>query len=153
MTDPIRELKARAKLRQHRLERAGTRVQRRECLSQIAVELGFTGWQHASAVLSGSPDVVDYGTMLYPRQCHGTLNLWYRNYEDAIVGRREARGYLLAYRRDFVVVDRMFIESLGLDPDAPEWTQIGFDWARPADIRARTHLYGLLIAQRPRESA
>ena len=51
------------------------------------------------------------------------------------------------------VVDRYFIETLGLDPDDPDWKMIGFDWVRQADVAARTRLYSKLVAQLPREAA
>jgi hypothetical protein len=178
MIDPIRELKIRAKLLQqqlhHRhphaisrlrslpefrartnaqLESVGPELRRRHCLTLVSVELGFGGWVHARAVLSGACEVSDFGTLLYPVRCSGHLNLWYRRYDDAVVGRRESAGYLLAYRRDFLVVDSWFIETLGLDPDANEWLRIGFDWVHPTETEARTRLYGALVAQLPRQVA
>jgi hypothetical protein len=151
-TDPIRELKIRADLRKRELARQNPPavVPHRECLSLVATELGFSNWGHAGAVLSGDPEVTDFGTLLYPKRCGGHLNHWYRRYEDALVGLDRAGGYLLAYRRDFFVADRPFIETLGLDPDAPEWRRIGFDWVRPKDVSARRSLYGALLASVPR---
>lgn len=93
----------------------------------------------------------DFGTLLYPKRCCGYLNLWYSRYDDAAIGRRASGGYLLAYRRQFMVVHASFIETLGLDPDASEWQRLGFDWVRPLDVRARTRLYGQVIAQMTRE--
>lgn len=177
MTDPIRELKTRAKLLHHQLRRrhpqalarlrslpefhscsseqlelAAPGLRRRQCLALIAVEFGFSGWLHAHAVISGAQEVSDFGTMLYPPRSGGHLNLWYRRYDEAFSARQESGGYLLAYRRDFLVVDRWFIETLGLDPETPEWRRLGFDWVHPVEMQARTRLYSALIAQRPRES-
>ncbi len=177
MIDPIRELKIRAEILQrqlnHRrpaalerlrslpefrsrsyagLEAAGPGIRRRQCLSLIAAEFGFSGWQHATAVISGAHDVRDFGTLLCPRRCGAHLSLWYRLHSEAVVGRRASGGYLLAYRRDLLVVDRWFIGTLGLDPDDPAWRQLGFDWVRPRDMRARTCLYGMLIERTPRET-
>lgn len=120
MIDPIRELRTRAEILQHHLRRrlpdavsrlrvlakyrgqANDRilalapaVRRRECLSIIAMELGFDGWPHTKQVLSGEPAVRDFGTMLYPPRCGGHLNLWYRSHAEAVVGRQECHGYLL----------------------------------------------------------
>ena len=37
-----------------------------------------------------------------------------------------------------MVVQGSFIEVLGLEAAAPEWSQMGFDWVRPQDCaRAR----------------
>lgn len=80
------------------------------------------------------------------------MNLWYARYADADIGRRTAGGYLLAYRRQFVVVERLFIEDLGIDPDNADWRRLGFDWVHPHETRARTHLYGALVSGMPRES-
>ena len=57
------------------------------------------------------------------------------------------------YRRQYVVEDRYFIETLGLDPDDADWEAIGFDGVRPAEVAARTRLYSKLVAQLPREAA
>jgi hypothetical protein len=176
MTDPIRELKIRAAILQRRivdrqpsalarlralpefrassadhLDSAGTPILRRHCLAILARELGFNGWPHAKDVISGARDVSDFGTVLYPKRCGGHLNLWYRSYDDAAIGRRASGGYLLAYRRHYMVVHSLFIETLGLDPDASDWQRLGHDWVRPLDVGARTRLYGELIANLPRE--
>lgn len=176
MIDPIRELKVRAEILQRELNRrhpasltrlrtlpgfraqsasqlelAGPGILRRQCLSVISLELGFSGWQHACAVLSGTADVSDFGTLLYPKRGSGHLNLWYRNHEEAVAGRRESNGYLLAYRRDFFVADRSFIELLGWDPEAPEWGRLGYDWLCPSGAEVRRSLYGELIARLPQE--
>ncbi|HEY7443397.1 MAG TPA: hypothetical protein VH701_13310 [Vicinamibacterales bacterium] len=174
MTDPLRELKIRAALLQRRiadrqpsalarlhvlpefrthdqLVQTETRVLRRHCLAVLARELGFPTWTHLKDVISGARDVSDFGTLLYPTRCGGHLNLWYSRYDEAVIGRRACGGYLLAYRRHFMVVQSSFIETLGLDPNASEWQRLGRDWVRPHDMHARTRLYGQLIAQMPRE--
>lgn len=176
LSDPIHELKTRAEILQRKLNRlhpsalarlrslpefrscspaelelAAPEIRRRQCLSLVAIELGFSSWQDARALFSGSRDVSDFGTLLYPKRCGGHLNLWYRDYDAAVVGHRAAGGYLLAFRRDFFVADRPFIETLGLDPDDPAWSRLGFDWVRPLDVNARRSLYGTLIAQTARE--
>ena len=175
MIDPIRELTIRAAILHRRLNagdplalprlsilpefrrepvaRLATlapRVKRRHCLTILARELGFAGWLHAKSVISGADDVSDFGTLLYPKSC-GFLNLWYSSYHDAVTGQRASHGYLLAYRRHFMVVQAPFIEWLGLDPAAAEWRRLGYDWVRPLDVGARTRLYGALIARMPRE--
>lgn len=61
-------------------------------------------------------------------------------------------GYLLACRRQYLVVDGYFIESLGLDPNDPDWKAIGYDWVRPSDVAARSRLYPKLVAGLPRET-
>ena len=41
-----------------------------------------------------------------------------------------------------------FIDTLGVDPDDPDWELIGRDWVRPRRTDARARLYGKLIRRR-----
>jgi hypothetical protein len=137
-------------------------IRRRDCLTVIAAELGFASWPEAKTAISGDGPVVDpgvgpgadFGTMLYsgPR-CAAHLNRWYRTYEEAAADRAASSGYLLAYKRQYLVVDRYFIESLGLDPADPDWEGLGFDWVRPKSLAARSRLYAKLVIRLPREAA
>jgi hypothetical protein len=75
-----------------------------------------------------------------------TLNAWFAQHEEARahLAERRASGhavFLLAYKRQFLVVDDHFIEALGLDPADPDWMAIGYDWVRPAERAARQRLY------------
>jgi hypothetical protein len=123
------------------------RIRRRHCLTVIARELGFHGWQHAVAVLRGT-DSLDFGTLLYPNGAEVHWNIWSASYEEARAIRAQHGGYLLAYRRHFFIADRYFIATLGLDPADPDWQLIGRDWVRPARVDARERLYGKLIRRR-----
>jgi hypothetical protein len=125
---------------------AGT-VQRRHCLAAIARELGFSGWPHAVAVLGGTDDT-DFGTLLYPAWASAHTNIWCASYDQARAIREKNDGYLLAYKHQYFIVDRYFIATLGLDPDAPEWAEIGRDWVRPGQLEARERLYRVLIRGR-----
>lgn len=169
--DPISEVKVRAERLQHQIEQgdaqALARVQRRDkarsaaplvaadvrykhCLSAIARELGFADYAHLLRVVDGDPSEADFGTLPCGRGSGGYLNAWYRDYDEARQHRQASAGYLLAYRRHFVVVESPYIrEIVGVDPQDPDWTAIGFDWARPVDLTARRRLYGRLFAQRP----
>jgi hypothetical protein len=120
------------------------KVQRRHALAVAALQLGFRSWTHALAVLTGA-ETEDLGTLLYPASCAGHTNIWSAQYDEARAI-REARGdYLLGYRRQFLIVDRYYIDSLGLDPDAAAWTRIDRDWIRPKDRSARSELYRQLV--------
>ncbi|MCA8954304.1 MAG: hypothetical protein KDE27_32650, partial [Planctomycetes bacterium] len=55
--------------------------------------------------------------------------------------RAERGDYLLAYRRDFLVVEHHYVRTLGLDPEDPDWQRIGRDWAQPGDLAARERLF------------
>lgn len=126
-----------------------TTIKRRDCLNLIARELGFPDWQHAKLTIAGEGEAQEFGTLLY--RGGGHINRWYVNYDEASADRANCHGYLLAYKRDFLLVDRYFIESLSLDPDDTDWAAMGFDWVRPKNISARTRLYDKLIATLPRE--
>jgi len=163
MNDAISELKIRAKVL-HRSVQAGHdeglrrlrtskssvsltgEAQHKHCLAAVAREIGFRSWQHAVRVLRGDDEIEDFGTLLMPRSCGGFLNQWYANYAEAREGLSETR-YLLAYKRDFVIVTREFIAELGLDPDDPDWQLIGRDWVKPRDLGARRRLYDKLICR------
>lgn len=173
MIDAIEEVKARARLLHRRAQRGDdaarrrlaalpefgseppepAQIQRKHCLAVLARELGFTGWPHAHRVLTGDPDEADFGTLLYPRGCGAFTNQWFADYETARRTRELTGGYLLAYRRQFFVVTRAYVESMGLDPDDPSWAAMGFDWVRPQQATARARLYAQLVAGRPREAA
>jgi hypothetical protein len=114
---------------------------RRQCLAVIARELGFDGWPHLVAVIEGKRDD-DFGTLLYKP---GHWNIWSASYDEARTIRAEHGGYLLPYKHQFVIVDRYFIETLGLDPDDADWEAIGRDWVKPGSMQARERLYAKLI--------
>lgn len=123
------------------------RIRRRHCLAVIARELGFQGWPHIVAVLRGT-DSSDFGTLLCPKGSEVHWNIWSASYTEASAIRKEHGGYLLAYRRHFFITDRHFIDTLGLDPDDPDWALIGRDWVKPRRADARERLYGKLIRGR-----
>ena len=133
------------------LEMAAT-IRRRDCLTVIANEWGFPDWPQARAALTGQREAIEFGTLLCPVRCCGHINRWYVRYEEAAPVREACHGYLLAYKRQFLVVDGYYIESLGLDPGDADWNELGFDWVRPASAAARTRLYSKLIAGLPRET-
>jgi hypothetical protein len=164
MKDAIQEIRVRAEILQRRAQTQNpdtlkrfrvvpdfdsAQIRRRDCLLVIAKEMGFLNWPHAKRVLSGE-ETEDFGGLLCPRKCGGHFNLWYRTHVEADAIRRERGGYLLTFRRQFLIVERPYIETLGLDPDDPDWQALGFDWHEgPAVVRAR--LYSKLVATFPRE--
>jgi hypothetical protein len=118
-------------------------IQRKHCLTAAALQLGFQSWPHALEVLEGHAD--DFGTLLYPSTCHGHYNIWSASYAEARSIREAHGGYLLAYRRQFLIVERSYIDSMGLDPDDPDWQALGRDWVKPNDLAARARLYEKLV--------
>jgi hypothetical protein len=172
MRDPVRELKVRAEILHHHLQaadpaalarlralaelrrasdaalqKAAARVQRKHCLAVVARELGFAGFDHARRVLEGDASEADFGTLLYGGRGGAHLNHWFATYAEARAQQVETaatgpRRYLLAYKRHCFLAERGFVEALGLDPEDPDWSAIGWDWARPRDPEARRRLYG-----------
>ena len=122
-------------------------VQRRHCLAVIARELGFDGWAHALSVLTGQRSD-DFGSLLSPPGAAAHWNIWSASYDEAHAIRAEHGGYLLAYKRHFFIVDRYYLETLGLDPDDADWDRMGRDWVKPHDTAARARLYAKLVARR-----
>jgi hypothetical protein len=182
MIDPVVELKVRAELLHRRvqasdpgalvrlrvlqelrkadepaLRAAAAGVQRKHCLAAVAREAGFASWEHARRILDGDPAESDFGKLLYGAGRGAHLNHWFATYDEARAFHAEAsreddRRYLLAYQRHLFVVDRHFIEALGLDPEDADWKAIAWDWARPLDAAARRRLYGKLLTAAPAEA-
>ena len=163
--DSIQELRVRAEILHHRVlacEPEAIRrirrvvgpnsadVRRQHCLTVIANELGFTSWPVMKRVLLGA-DSSDYGTLLCPPRCGGYLNLWYKTHDEASQIRSQRGGWLLAYRHQYFVTERYYIEALRLDPRDPAWRALSFDWTTPGASKARTELYSKLIFQLPQE--
>ncbi len=122
-------------------------VKRRHCLTAIARELGFNGWQHLLAMLDGH-QADDFGTLLYPNGPAAYWNVWSVSHDEASEIRRAQNGYLLAYKRDLFVCDQHFIDHLGVSHTDADWDLIGRDWVRPSDLGARRRLYEKLIRVR-----
>ncbi len=120
---------------------------RRQCLTAVARELGFNGWQHLMAVLEGREDG-DFGTLLYPPGPAAYWNVWSVSYDEASNIRQLRSGYLLAYKRDLFVCDSHFIDNLGVHHEDEDWEFIGRDWVRPQQPEARRRLYEKVIQVR-----
>lgn len=106
-------------------------AQRKHALAIIAAEQGFASW--ADLKHSLKPTLSE---LLRPVGADAFLSEWHSDYETARTALEVSGGYLLPYRTQFFVVQRGYIEFLGLDPDNPDWWRAGFDAARPADPAA-----------------
>lgn len=145
--DALRRVRALSELAGFDDASLSSNVQRRHCLTVIARELGFDGWSHALSVLTGE-NKEDFGRLLSPPGAAAHWNIWSASYDEARAIRAEHGGYLLAYKRHYFIVDRYYLETLGLDPDDADWDRMGRDWVRPREPTARTRLYAKLIARR-----
>jgi hypothetical protein len=144
MSTVIRDLKNHAHALHNAARAAEPESRLREALAAVSRQLGFKGWSHLTAVLSGT-EATDYGTLLVPREVGGHGNIWSADLDEARTLRAETNGYLLAWRHHYLVVDRFYIDSLGLDADDPDWDRIGRDWSTTTDLAARERLYGRLF--------
>ncbi|MCB9588230.1 MAG: hypothetical protein H6718_22670 [Polyangiaceae bacterium] len=166
--DPVKELKLRAKFLHRAVMRSdpaavkrlralpelrraddaaivaqGGELRRKHCLAVVARECGFPSWEHALRALSGDVEISEHGTLLYSSS--GVLNHWFSSYDEAHAAwadaRRDGVAYLFAYKRDYFVTGVAFVESLGLDPDDPDWQALGWNWVKPANVEARARLF------------
>jgi hypothetical protein len=146
----LRRLTELAKADDSAIAAAAPSIRRKHCLAVVSREHGFSNWDHAQRVLRGWEEEADFGALLYDRESGGLLNVWFASYDEArehlVAMRRDGHArYLLAYRRQFFVVESHFIEALGMDPSDADWERLDFDWARPRDALARRRLYGQRI--------
>ncbi|TNE83983.1 MAG: hypothetical protein EP330_30925 [Deltaproteobacteria bacterium] len=128
-----------------------TDPRRKHALEAVARRLGFRHYRHAHAVLTGEASELGWGKLLVPGHGGGFLNHWFADHEEATAHLRASGGYLLGYAQQYVVVGETYVEDvLGLDPEAPEWWTLGWDWTNPGGAEARRTLYAaLLVARRP----
>ena len=114
-------------------------VQRRHCLAILARELGLNGWSHLTE-LWGSETASEWGKLFYPARCGGHWNIWSSSLDEARTIRAQHGGFLLPYRQQMLIVERAFIEDLGVDSEHPDWARIGRNWLEPRDLSARHRL-------------
>ena len=76
------------------------------------------------------------GPIMYVARMDAILNRWFTTHEEARASLDAEGGYLLPYRNQFFVTLSEGIIELGLDPEDPDWAQIGWDWVRPKDAAA-----------------
>jgi hypothetical protein len=141
--DMLQQLRDKAR-RRHRSAGQGMR---REHLAKLAEELGFEGWSHLVAVLKGH-ETARFGSLFYAPACGAHFNIWSAAYDEAKQIRDEHGGWLLPYKHQFIIVDRYFIETLGLDPDAADWAEMGRDWVAAKSPSARQRLCERVVRAR-----
>ena len=115
------------------------KVQRKHALLVVALEAGFGSWEELKASLTPPLD-----ELLMPRGSSGFLNEWHSDYEMAKAAREAGGGYLFPYKSQFFIVQRGYIELLGLNPDDTDWALMGYDAVKPADAAAWGRMRGRL---------
>jgi len=145
MLSPIEELKIQAK-KHHKAQSSNPDaalctdkpLRLKDSQSVIARKYGFRHWDHAREVLQGS-FCRDYGTFWYHPKCTGLLNLWCASYKEANSQQKAQGGFILPYKNQYLVVERHYLELLGLDSRDKHWAAINFDWCS-GDIASRQQL-------------
>ncbi|MGJ7541609.1 hypothetical protein [Variovorax sp. LT1R16] len=132
MTALLVELKTRARLRLNSARREQTDLRLRDCLHQVAREVGFAHWDQGRSVLGREAQVGDdMGRLWHAPACNALLNQWFANYDEACSALAAHQGaVLLPYQRQFIVAGDPFIQALGLDPRDGAWAATGHDLVR-----------------------
>ncbi len=132
MTDLLDELKTRARLRLNAARKGAqgdAELRLRDCLNQVARDVGFAHWAHARSVLGGTATRDDdMGTFWHAPRTGILLNLWLARYAQARAAlEADPAAFLLPYRRQFMVVQADFIHELGVDPGHSAWAETAHD--------------------------
>lgn len=130
MTPAVEELKVRARIARNAARSSGAHELPRlgDCLHRAARDAGFLHWEHARRVLGGGARPGDdMGSFWHAPGCSTMLNRWFADEAQARQAHAASGGFLLPYRRQFMVVQGDFIRELGLDPQDPAWTAAGHD--------------------------
>ncbi len=142
MTALLTELKTRARLQLNALRRptmtgavsaeAPSAPRLRDCLNQVAKDVGFSHWEHARRILGGFAGIDDnMGTFWHAPGCHALLNQWCAAHEEARrLQASDPGSFVLPYRRQFMLVHDDFIRELTLDPADPAWAESQRDMAQ-----------------------
>lgn len=67
------------------------------------------------------------GSFWYAPRCSVLINQWYADPGVAHEAHTATGGFLLPYRRQYVVVQDYFIRELGLDPADAAWSEVRRD--------------------------
>lgn len=88
-----------------------------DCQQNLAKKSGFSHWHHALDVLSGTKEMLDFGTLWHHSGCDVLLNLWFASYTEAQAALTENPDkFLLPYKTQFVLVTEEYLTLLSLTP-------------------------------------
>jgi hypothetical protein len=113
----------------------------KHALTVLALENGFDTWADLKRNVEYNDKRIAFRnrsyTSLYPKRVSmGFVNEWHAQYDEALAALQEIGGYLLPYKSHYFIVQDLYIEALGLDPDDMDWELIGWNWVKPADTEA-----------------
>lgn len=100
----------------------------------LAIEAGFNNW-------NALREAIIREDCLYSDQCACFLNAWFADYRTAQNYLQQHGGYLLKFRKDFVVCQQEYITQLGLGHYPAEWKAIAYNWVEPACKASWQKLY------------
>lgn len=92
----------------------------KHCQLLVVQHLGFSDWQHAQAILSGSEvidHVSDMGALFHNKACNALLNEWFTDYQQAkkaLTG-YDATRWLMPYKKQFVLVKQDYLTLLNIN--------------------------------------
>jgi hypothetical protein len=93
------------------------KIKLKDALEIIAKRNKFKNWKE----YKNSLDTFWYSSM------PGFLNHWFVIHSEAVNFQNQYGGFILTYKGQYFVASADYINSLGIDPNADIWKQIGFD--------------------------
>ncbi|UPW17040.1 hypothetical protein M0C34_12360 [Agarivorans sp. TSD2052] len=160
MLSPVEELKIRSKILLKQQPTANSPLlalskgkipQLKHALLFVARQSGFNDWQHALTILSCEQSLTeqqDSGKFWYAQASMTLLNHWCANYQEALTLQAQKGGVVLPYKKQFVVADSRFLQSLGLAVNDPLWESLKYNWCQgPQAIRQQLAYKRLLAMQ------
>lgn len=116
----------------------------------ILADRDFFRLKHTQAVIAAENGCNSWDTLrrkvieedcLYHRSCGVFLNIWFARYDEAKNYHIAHGGYLLRFRRDFIVCTADYIQCLGMAHLRDDWRSIGYNWVEPLDKEAWKRLF------------
>lgn len=118
------------------------RWQLKDCLNLVAIWHGFNSWKEvvdaftplermtgekSSELSPKAAQLKDQGEFWMRPGCPSFLNHWFVNLEEAKSHRRANGGFIVGFKKQFVIVESDYIEVLGTDSDSHLWKSIEYD--------------------------
>jgi len=116
----------------------------------VLADRDFFRLKHAQAVIAAEHSCSSWDILrrkvieedcLYHRSCGVYLNIWFARYDEARNYHTIHGGYLLRFRKDFIVCTADYIRCLGLAHLHSDWHSIGYNWIEPQDKDAWKRIF------------